>query len=664
MAAVEPTNETLTKPQLIYPSLTGNGTTLRKEKLSDASVVSRYEPPPPTSTTINIEAITLSWHNLNVWLPAANNSCCGLKKPPPHLAKPKQILNNVSGIVRPGELLALMGASGAGKTTLLNMLTGRNRGALKLDGNISINGKKIDKDITSISAYVQQVDLFVGTMTVREHLTFQSQLRMDKEISQKDRLLRVEEVIVEMGLSKSQHTVIGIPGRIKGISGGEMKRLAFASEVLTNPPLMFCDEPTSGLDSFMAQNMVSVMKDMAARGKTVIVTIHQPSSEVFAMFDRLLLMSEGRVAYLGGADKAQEFFAQVGLPCPANFNPADHYIYSLAIVSGREAECRARAQQVCDTFASSKRGVNIAEVTQKIAQQSNTDLIAVSQCKRSPYKAGWMKQFQAVLWRSYLSVKREPLLVRVRLIQTVFIAVLLGLIYLRQRITSEGVANINGAIFIFLTNLTFGNVFAVVGVFTGEVPIFIREHTNGMYRVDVYFLCKILVEVPTFVVIPFIFITIGYWMTGMYPDTAAYFVACGIIILFTNAAVSFGYFISCAAGSNNLAMALAPACIIPLLLFGGFFLNNSSVPPYFIWLAYLSWFKYGNEALAINQWSRVTNITCSTSRFPCASDGHAVLEQLHYHEDNMAFDIWMLIVLIVGYRLAAFIALALRARRQ
>lgn len=123
-------------------------------------------------------------------------------------------------------------------------------------------------------------------------------------------MARVEEVISELGLIKCANTRIGVPGRIKGISGGEMKRLAFACEVLTNPPLMFCDEPTSGLDSFMAQAVVAVMKNMAERGKTIIATIHQPSSEVYAMFDRVLLMAEGRVAFLGDVDAAYEFFSR------------------------------------------------------------------------------------------------------------------------------------------------------------------------------------------------------------------------------------------------------------------------------------------------------------------------------------------------------------------
>jgi len=113
-----------------------------------------------------------------------------------------------------------------------------------------------------------------------------------------------------LALTKCENTLIGIPGRLKGISGGEMKRLSFASEVLTDPPLLLCDEPTSGLDSFMAQNVVQVLKNMALKGKTVICTIHQPSSEVFAMFDKVLLMAEGRIAFLGSTHDACDFFSK------------------------------------------------------------------------------------------------------------------------------------------------------------------------------------------------------------------------------------------------------------------------------------------------------------------------------------------------------------------
>ena len=166
----------------------------------------------------------------------------------------------MSGAVRPGEFLAIMGSSGAGKTILLDSLTLRYSDKVKIKGDRRINGKPVDMEtLARISGYVQQEDLFVGTLKVEEVLRFQALLRMDADFSYQERMIRVEEVISEFGLSKCRQTFIGHRDRgIKGISGGERKRLAFACEVLTNPSLMFCDEPTSGLDSYMAQNTVQV----------------------------------------------------------------------------------------------------------------------------------------------------------------------------------------------------------------------------------------------------------------------------------------------------------------------------------------------------------------------------------------------------------------------
>lgn len=127
-----------------------------------------------------------------------------------------------------------MGASGAGKTTLLNCLTFRNTGTLKITGDRYLNGAPVNRDILArISGYVQQDDLFIGTLKVGEVLRFQALLRMDKHFSDEERMERVEQVIQELGLAKCRNTLIGNPEKgIKGISGGERKRLAFACEVI------------------------------------------------------------------------------------------------------------------------------------------------------------------------------------------------------------------------------------------------------------------------------------------------------------------------------------------------------------------------------------------------------------------------------------------------
>ncbi|KAF3421562.1 hypothetical protein E2986_13333 [Frieseomelitta varia] len=222
----------------------------------------------------------------------------------------------------------------------------------------------------------------------------------------------------QLALSKCRNTVIGQPGRIKGLSGGEMKRLSFASEVLTDPPLMFCDEPTSGLDSFMAHQVVSVLKTLAGK---------------------------------------------LGAACPSNYNPADYFVQMLAVVPGEEISCRHAINTVCDAFQKSEHGIKIALEAEAINGEFEDSLRDSKYSKnRSLYKASWCEQFRAVLWRSWLSVIKEPILIKVRLLQTVMVSLLVGIVYFNQRLDQDGVMNINGALFIFLTNMTFQNVFAVI----------------------------------------------------------------------------------------------------------------------------------------------------------------------------------------------------------
>ncbi|CAG2103033.1 unnamed protein product [Medioppia subpectinata] len=226
----------------------------------------------------DIQSLSLSWLNIQVF------TKCKKK--------------NVSGEVKSGQLLAIMGASGAGKTTLLNVLTARNLSKLRVKGVVLLNKQAVSAEtMASLSSYIEQHDLFHPLLTVREHLVFHSMLRMDKSFSRDQRSTFVDQLLIKFNLSKCRDTQIGGDFEFKGISGGEMKRLS--------------DEPTTGLDSFMAQNIVQTLKTMASEGRTItlktmasegrtiVCTIHQPSSQVFALFDHILLMADGRVAFMG-----------------------------------------------------------------------------------------------------------------------------------------------------------------------------------------------------------------------------------------------------------------------------------------------------------------------------------------------------------------------------
>lgn len=182
-----------------------------------------------------------------------------------------------------------------------------------------------------LASYIEQDDLFYETITVYEHLVFQAQLRMGKAFTAEEYLSRVATVMKELGLNKSRDTLIR-GARVRGISGGERKRLSFATEILTNPSILFVDEPTSGLDSFMAEKIVFQMRKLARDGRTVIATIHQPSSELFALFDTLYLLSDGSLVYHGAASEAVPYFASLGYQCPPFVNPSEYFMRQLVVM--------------------------------------------------------------------------------------------------------------------------------------------------------------------------------------------------------------------------------------------------------------------------------------------------------------------------------------------
>ncbi|KAG8229496.1 hypothetical protein J437_LFUL010071, partial [Ladona fulva] len=230
--------------------------------------------------------------------------------------------------------------------------------------------------MNKICGYMHQEDLFVGSLTVRETLNFMAWLRLDRRTTRAERDRQVSDLLTQLGLVKCADTRVGSAGHEKVLSGGEKKRLAFAIEMLTDPPLLFCDEPTTGLDSYSARKLVRIMQIAASgacwsgrkssrvttgRRKAILCTIHQPSSEVFALFSQIVLLVEGRLAFSGTAPAALAFFSSLGFACPPNFNPADFLIRTLAHVpeAGMELDAssdqfghyRRRVKRICDRFA-------------------------------------------------------------------------------------------------------------------------------------------------------------------------------------------------------------------------------------------------------------------------------------------------------------------------
>ncbi|OCL15235.1 ATP-binding cassette sub-family G member 2 [Glonium stellatum] len=247
----------------------------------------------------------------------------------------KQILSGITGAVHPGELLAIMGASGAGKTTFLDILARKNKRGT-FSGEFYLNGEKvIDDEFRSVIGFVDQEDTMLPTLTVHETILDSALLRLPREMSRASKEQKVEDVEKQLGIYHIRHQTIGSEeGSGRGISGGEKRRVGIACELVTSPSILFLDEPTSGLDAFNAFNVVECLVNLVKNyNRTVIFTIHQPRSNIVALFDQLILLAKGRTVYSGPFSSCQPYFDNIGYSCPPGFNIAD-YLVDLTMHAG------------------------------------------------------------------------------------------------------------------------------------------------------------------------------------------------------------------------------------------------------------------------------------------------------------------------------------------
>ena len=240
----------------------------------------------------------------------------------------KTILADVSGIAQPGHLTAIMGASGAGKSTFLDILARKNKRGIT-HGSFYVNGEKIpDNEYRSVIGFVDQEDTLLPTLTVHETILTSALLRLPRDMGISVKEQRVHEVMRQLGIHHIKDQMIGSEeGNGRGISGGEKRRVGIACELVTSPSILFLDEPTSGLDAFNAFNVVECLVTLAKTyNRTILFTIHQPRSNIVALFDQLVLLAKGRVVYSGPFASCQPYFDHIGYPCPPGFNIADYLV--------------------------------------------------------------------------------------------------------------------------------------------------------------------------------------------------------------------------------------------------------------------------------------------------------------------------------------------------
>ena len=328
-----------------------------------------------------------------------------------------------------------MGPSGSGKTTLLNHLARRNTSASATDGTVLINqGQLSASEFRKLTSYVEQDDALIGSLTVRETVDFNARLSFSSTISKKERLSRVDQTIEAFGLTEQAHTLIGTP-LTKGISGGQKRRTSVAAQIITDPKILFLDEPTSGLDSAASFEIVSYLKEVASRYKLlVIASIHQPSTSTFALFDKIILLSQGKTCYFGPISEVNPYFRSIGCPIPAQTNPAEHLLDVTNIDFARNRDERQAVLSGIHASWKQHQETTLPPVASQASSPTEGDATILHEDKPHP---NTLAITLILLSRMFIKSYRDVVAYGIRIAMYLGLAIMMGTVWLRCMWSSD-----------------------------------------------------------------------------------------------------------------------------------------------------------------------------------------------------------------------------------
>ncbi|TYZ65848.1 hypothetical protein PybrP1_007526 [[Pythium] brassicae (nom. inval.)] len=278
-------------------------------------------------------------------------------------------------------------------------------------------------------------------------------------------------------------------------------------------------------------------------------------------------------------------------------------------------------------------------------------------------RLSWFGQVGVLSARNAARIIRDKVGFQFGVVQTIFISLIIGLIYLQLEVTQSGTQNIAGAFFFIVANQTLtasSSAFVAVPL---ELPVVIREYHAGLYHLVTWYLSKNVSELPLQIVLPTLFFVPVYLLVGINQGVEAFFHMLLVVFLFNSCGLGLGYMVSCLCRRADLAPVVGIAVTLPLMVFGGVFLNSADTPSYFLWVQYLSPIKYGFEALMKIYWKRVALIPCDEAIENCiARTGAQVLQNYNMLGHSAFHDAMLLIILNVGFRTVGFLGLWISLR--
>ncbi|XP_053163666.1 broad substrate specificity ATP-binding cassette transporter ABCG2-like isoform X2 [Hemicordylus capensis] len=483
-------------------------------------------------------------------------------------------------------------------------------------GQIFLDGKLMDTKFHQCSAYVVQEDILTGTLSIRENLQFSASLRLPvQRNSNAEKKLKVDAVIQELGLQDCADTKIGTEF-LRGVSGGEKKRCSIGMELITSPSLIFLDEPTTGLDANTANAIMQLLHRLSRKGRTVIFSIHQPRYSIFRLFDHLTLMNKGEIIYAGPVEEATTYFNSIGYHCEQFNNPLDFF---LDVISGEVVQSQPRhdlGNKKNHHFSNSNSSLDknplsshyrVSSYYEELQKELNGLQSPLNQCcdttsSKASYATSFGHQLYVVSCRNVKHLLRNPQTSIGQLLMGIVFSLLVGLLYYQIPDTMpEALQNRLGAFFFLVLTQIFGNLSAVE-LFIYDRKLFIHESARGYYRTSAYFLAKVFADLlPNRILPVLLFSSISYFMMGLKYNAESFFLHVLSLSLTNLAAVSMAFLVSASVNTFAVANILIALPYVFMMVFGGFLVNLNSMLTWLSWIKWISIYRYGMNALTINE---------------------------------------------------------------
>lgn len=536
----------------------------------------------------------------------------------------KSILENSNGCVRPGEMLLVLGRPGSGCTSLLKILANRRRGFAEVEGDVSfgsMNPREAEQYRGQIVINTEE-EVFYPTLTVGQTIDFATRMKVPSHMpSTMSKGIEFQEehrtfLLNSMGIAYTEDTKVG-DEFIRGVSGGERKRVSIIETLATRASTFCWDNSTRGLDASNALEFTRAIRAITdTLGLASIVSIYQAGNGIYGLFDKVLVLDQGKQIYYGPMEKARLFMENLGFMCDDSANVGD-FLTGVTVPTerrireGYQDRFPRTADEIRNEYEKSAIRADMwaeLDYPDTAEARNNTDDFkeAVifdkhrSLPKASPLTTSFAKQLKACVIHQYQIVAGDKPTFALKQLSTLVQALVAGSLFYGAPNNSSGLFSKSGSIFFALLYNSLTALSQVTDSFAGR-PVLAKHKSFAFYHPAAFCLAQIVVDIPILFFQSAQFCIILYFLTGLRPEAGAFFTFFAIIFVLAMCMVSVFKAIGAAFPTFDSANKLSGLWFSAVVIYTGFFITKTQMHPWFVWIYWINPLAYGFEALLSNE---------------------------------------------------------------